>query len=423
MIKRLLIIMSLAAPIVASAESIDECQQMAEANFPLVKRYDLISRTEQFTLSNIARGWLPQITAYAQSTYQSAVAELPEALGGVMAAQGIEVKGLSPLQYRTGLDIQQTIYDGGATAAARGVARAESAVEQARNASSIYNVRARVNEVYFGWLLIDERLKLNDELQQLLTANVAKLEALYTGGVATGSDVDALRAELATARQQHTELTTTRAALQQVLTLLCGKEIETIILPEATLTTSSGGTHPTLTVFDRQLSLFDAREKALRSQYMPKLGLFAQGYYGYTGLDMFRDMYHRSPTLNGIIGARLTWNISSLYTRRSDLHKLQTGRQDVEVARSTFLFNQSLESTQELQNVQRFRRLMEEDEEIVRLRHNVREAAEAKLDGGIIDTSTLLQEITRENQAAINHSIHTIEYLKAIYEYNNTNGQ
>lgn len=403
------------APQQAEAETIEDCLAMAEENFPLVRRYDLVTKTEQFTLSNIVRGWLPQVSAYGQATYQSAVVQLPAQLEQIMAAQGTEIVGINPLQYRAGVDVQQTVYDGGATAAAKEMARAQAAMEGARNDVDIYSLRERVNGVFFGWLLVEERLRLNAELQTLLSANVTKLEALLTGGVAMGSDVDAVRAELATARQQQSELEATRGAMQRVLTLLCGREITSVTEPEERLATTQTE-RPEMHLFDTQLRMVDAQERSLRSRLMPKLGLFAQGYYGYTGLDMYRDMFHRSPTLNGIVGARLTWNISALYTHNADKRRLATQRDAVEVERETWRFNQQLLSTQEQQNVLRYRRAMADDDEIVKLRSNVRRAAEAKLAAGIIDTNALLQEITRENQAAIQRSIHRIEYLKALYE-------
>lgn len=201
------------APQQAEAETIEDCLAMAEENYPLVRRYDLVTKTEQFTLSNIVRGWLPQVSAYGQATYQSAVVQLPAQLEQIMAAQGTEIVGINPLQYRAGVDVQQTVYDGGATAAAKEMARAQAAMEGARNDVDIYSLRERVNGVFFGWLLVEERLRLNAELQTLLSANVTKLEALLTGGVAMGSDVDAVRAELATARQQQSELESTRGAM------------------------------------------------------------------------------------------------------------------------------------------------------------------------------------------------------------------
>lgn len=421
MLKQILLMLGVSLTMAASAESLEECQQLAEQNYPLVLRYDLIRQTEQYTLSNIARSWLPQISMSAQATYQSAMTELPDALKGVMAGQGMSVRGLSPLQYRGGLDVQQTLYDGGMSLANRSVARAQTAVEMARNEVELYQVRDRVNDLYFGWLLAEERLRQNDALTGLMKANVEKLEALYNNGVAMACDVDMMRAEMAGVRQQRAELESVRTSLRQVLSLFCGKDIGSVSRPEVQL--AADRKRPELTLFDQQLELLTAREKTLRARLMPRVGLFAQGYYGYMGLDMYRDMFHRTPTLNGLLGAKLSWNLSSLYTRKNDRSKLMIDRQEIENARETFLFNQSLLSTQEQQNIKRYQALMAEDTEIVTLRRNVREAAEAKLRGGIIDTSNLIQELTRENQAIINQSIHEMEYLKAIYELNHIQGK
>lgn len=421
MIKKLLIIASAILPMAVHGETLQECRQLAEQNYPLVKRYDLIKQTEQFTLDNAGKAWLPQVSAYGQATYQSAVSQINDLFQNMMAQQGMSVKGLSKMQYRVGVDVQQTIYDGGAIEAGRNLTRAQSAAEEARNAVDIYAIQNRVNEIYFAILLMDERLRLNNELMTLLESNVKKMQSLYKGGVAMGCDVDMVKAELATARQQRVELESSNETLKRVLSLLCGKEIASVSKPEVPAATT--GVRPELAALDRQLQLADAQEKVLDTSIMPRVGLFAQGYYGYTGYNMFRDMMHRSPTLNGIVGARVTWNISSLYTRKNDRSKLKLQRESVENSRETFLFNQSLQSSQQQGNAERYKKLMAEDDNIVALRRNVRHAAEAKLNAGIIDTNNLLQEITREHQAAINKSIHEVEYLKALYELQTINGQ
>lgn len=412
----------LTAALPTRSESIEECRQLAEANYPLVQRYDIIRQTEQFTLSNIAKGWLPQIGAYAQGTGQNVVPELPDALTSVLRMQGYDPKGIAALQYRAGIDVQQTLYDGGCIEAAQQVARAQAAVETAKNDVDLYALRHRVEEVCFGWLLVEERLRQNDELQQLLSANVRKLQALYDGGVAMGADVDAVKAELASARQQATELQSVRSSLQEVLSLLCGQRVESVAKPAAPAY-NAGAVRPELHLFDAQLSLCDARERSLHAQLMPRLGLFVQGYYGYTGFNMFHDMLHRNPSFNALVGARLTWNISPLYTRRNDARRLQAQRSDIDAARQTFVFNQALQSTEGQQRILRYEHLLDDDNEIIALRRSVRQASEAKLDGGIIDVNALLQDVSREHQAVINRSIHEIEHLKAIYELQNTLGK
>ena len=176
------------------------------------------------------------------------------------------------------------------------------------------------------------------------------------------------------------------------------------------------GLRPELKALDAQIGLLNAQEKALNSALMPKLGVFAQGYYGYPGLNMFEDMMSRDWSLNGIIGARLTWNIGALYTRKNDKAKLNVQRSMFNVQRETFLFNNRLEQIQQNEEITRYRKLMADDDEIISLRSAVRKAAESKLSHGIIDVNDLVREINAENAARVSQSMHEIQMLKEIYD-------
>ena len=126
-------VVALCEVMTASAQivSIEQCYKWAEENYPLTKRYDLISQTEGFTVENIKKGWLPQIEASLQGSYQSTVTELPDGLLNLMKQMGSDVKGISHAQYRAAIDVQQTVYDGGAISAKKKLAERESKVKQA----------------------------------------------------------------------------------------------------------------------------------------------------------------------------------------------------------------------------------------------------------------------------------------------------
>ena len=413
-----------ALPMIAMAQSasIEQCQQWAQENYPLTQRYDLIRQAEGFTLKNITKGWLPQIGVSAQGSYQSAVPEYPEVLSNMLSQMGTEMKGISPLQYRAAIDVQQTIYDGGAMGAKRSVARASSKVQEASADVQMYALRDRVNDLCFAILLLDQRLKLNEEMQRTIDSNRQRLATMLEGGVAMQADVDAMSAELATARQQHTEIEAQREAFVKVLSLFTGKEITAVSSPLPVGEGREEAIRPEIRLFDSQLTLSDAKERALRASLLPKIGAFAQGYYGYLGMNMFRDMMKRTPTLNGIIGIKASWNISALYTHKNDRSKLELERHTINNDRDMFLFNQKLQSSQEDSNIRRYRQLISEDDGICLLRHNVREAAEAKLEAGIIDVNALILEISRENQAGINKAIHETELLQHQYKLQNIKG-
>ena len=156
---------------------------------------------------------------------------------------------------------------------------------------------------------------------------------------------------------------------------------------------------------------------------MPRLGVFAQGFYGYPGYNLFEDMMHHRWSFNAMAGARLTWNIGALYTRKQDKAKIGAQRSMYQVQRDVFLFNNNLEQMQQSESIERFRRLMANDEEIIALRAAVRKAAESKLKHGIIDVNALVREINAENAARVQQSVHEIEMLKEIYELKYTTNQ
>ena len=406
-------------PIVTMAQTLEECQQAAERNYPLIRQYDLIRKTTQLTVANIQKGWLPQVSASAQTTYQSDVVSWPSEMKILMTNMGIGLKGLKKDQYRVGIDVNQTVYDGGVISSQKAIAREQGKVQEAQTEVNIYNVRMRVNEMYFSLLMLDEQILLNRDLQELLAGNERKLEAMVKGGTAAESDWQSVKAERLKVVQQGTSLESQKRKLTMMLSAFCGIEVKSVEKPvvqaESGVLTSENH-RPELRALDAQIGLLNAQEKALNAALMPKLGVFAQGYYGYPGLNMFEDMMSHKWSLNGLIGARLTWNIGALYTRKNDKAKLQVQRDLTESNREVFLFNNRMEQIQQNEDIARYKLLMADDEEIIELRSAVRKASESKLSHGIIDVNDLVREINQENAARVQQSIHEIEMLKQIYD-------
>lgn len=396
------------------AQTLDECQQAAERNYPLIKRMDLIRQTTDLNVGNIQKGWLPQLSVMAQSTYQSDVTAFPNEMQTLYKQMGISMEGLRKDQYRVGIDVQQLVFDGGAIRNQKEMARLQGVVESAQNEVSMYSVRQRVNEMYFALLLLDEQILLNKDLQALLNGNEKKLASLYKKGTAAEVDYLNVKAERLNVEQQMTSLQSQRQTVARMLSVFCGIEVKKLVKPEV-VGTSAENNRPELRLIDSQIRLANAQEKALHSALLPRLGVFASGFYGYPGYNMFEDMMHRKWSLNGMVGARLTWNIGAFYTHKSDKAKLKLMRQSAENSREVFLFNNNLEQIRQDENISRYRKLMEEDEEIISIRSSIRKAAESKLAHGIIDVNDLVREINAENATRVQRSVHEIEMLKEIY--------
>ena len=405
------------------AQTLEECQLAAEKNYPIIKQYDLISQTTQLTIQNIMKGWLPQIAITAQATYQSDVASWSKSMQGTFQQFGINMKGLSKDQYKIGIDLQQTIYDGGTISSMRSIARQEEKVQKAQVETNLYQVRKRVNEMYFSLLLLNEQIQLNNDVKALLLSSEKKLASMLKGGTIATSDFENIKAERLSVEQQNESLKSQQQMLQHLLSTFCGIKVSNVQKPAPFETTISTNKRPEMLLFDNQLQLSSIKEKALNSQVRPKLGIFAQGFYGYPGLNMFEDMMNRKWSLNGMVGVKLSWNVGALYSLKNDKAKLRLQREMTENAREIFLFNNQLEEIQQNENIKRYHTMKQADDEIIMLRTNIRKAAESKLSHGIIDINNLLREINNENAAKIQQTIHDIEMLKEMYNLKYTNNE
>ena len=402
--------------------TLDECRRLAREHYPEIRQYDLVRRTEEYTLSNARRAWLPQLSFAAQATWQTEVPSFPNALAGMLAQQGIDMPGMNKDQYKAALELNQTLWDGGKSEADKRIARAEAA-EQARSADvDLYALQGRVDNLFFGILLLDERIAQTQLTLDLLRSNLEKVRALQRNGVAMQSDADAVEAELLTVNQQLTQVTASRDSYRRMLEIFTGRPLdgERLERPDASEPRSMESSRPELALFDATADKLTAQERLVKAATRPHFGLFAQGYYGYPGMDYFQSMMSPDWSWNAMAGVKMSWNFGAYYTRKNSLAKLRTAKEQVEMQREIFLFNTRLQTAEESGDIARLRKALADDDRIVALRRSVREAAESKLRNGVIDTDDLLRKITDEAAAATARSAREIELLKTIYELKHT---
>ena len=399
------------------AQTLEACQQLACDHYPEIRQYDLIRQSEQYDLSNAARSWLPQVSFSAQATWQNRVPEFPSALSGMLDQAGVSLRGLDKDQYKVALEVNQTIWDGGQSQADRRVIEATADEHRQATEVDLYAVKGRVNDLYFGILLLEERLGQTDLTIALLQSNLDKVRSLVTNGVAMQTDADAVEAELLSVQQQRVQIEASRASYRRMLELFIGQRLaERLKRPELVGAVSGESARPELAWIDAQQERLAAQELSVKSATRPRFGVFAQGYYGYPGLDYIAGMVSTDWTWNALIGVKMSWNFGAYYTKKNRLSNLRVAQQQLDIQRDVFLFNTDLQVAEEQGNISRLRRALADDDRIVALRRSVREAAESKLRNGVIDTNDLLRKITDEASARSARSLREVELLKAIYE-------
>lgn len=415
----LLLALSLFVCVQMSAQvTLEECIALAEENYPIISKYDLLEQTKEVNLSNINKGWLPQINVYGQGTVQNDTPSLPESLINIINQTGTNIAGLNEWQYRIGADISQNIWDGGTSKVHRKIERAEDAERQAAIDVQLYAVRERVEDLYFGILLMDAQIEQVKNMQLLLQSNLDKLRIMQSNGTVMQSDVDMVEAEYLGTVQQLTQAESASQSYRNVLGLFMGKSIvgQKLVKPEAFIPQDLMPSRPELKYFEKQLQTNEARNASITANMMPKIGLFAQLYYGYTGFDYFENMMNRNPSFNILAGVKLSWNIGALYNKKNDRMKLKLSSDNINVERDIFLFNINLQSRSQLDHIGELKAVIKNNDRIVELRTNVRKAAESQLDNGVIDATALLTKLTDEKQARLTAVYHEIQLLQSIYE-------
>ena len=423
LMKRTLLLALFTVALGASAQpSLERCKELAREHYPLVQRYGLIEQSREYTLTTASRAWLPQVSLSGQATLQSDVVSWPEEFESMLAMQGLDMSGMRRDQYKVQIDVQQTIWDGGKSRADRAIAEGEAAQERMSTEVEMYAVENRVEDIYFGILLMQEQQRQIEEMMQRLQTNLDHVNALVENGVAVQTDADAVEVQLLTQRQSLGQVVSRLQSFRRMLSLFIGEEVTDapLVTPVADAPLGYDSERPELRLMDAQTALIEARERMVDVSLAPRVSLFAQGYYGYPGLNMFENMMSSKWTLNGIVGLRMNWNISSLYTSKTSRRQLQNAREGVALQRDVFVFNSRLQAEQESAEIQRIRTAIADDERIVALRSRVRQAAETRLQEGIIDTHDLLGKISDETAAKIARSTHEIELIKAIYELKHT---
>lgn len=380
---------------------------MARENYPLIRQLDLVERTKDFTLNNADKGYLPQLSFSGKATYQSDVTTIP------VLVPGLE-KGMEKDQYQLVAEVNQSLWDGGVIRNRKEQAQAEAAVQRQQIEVGLYALNDRVNQLYFGVLLIEARLKQNALLQKQLALNHGQVQAYVQQGVALPADLDAVKVEQLNARQAEKEMQMSRRAYMEVLGLLIGKkDMEQVVLdcPVAREETLAESRRPELTLYELQRRQLAVKRKGLTAGSMPKFGVFLQGGYGDPGLNMLKGGFE--PYY--IAGIRFTWNLGSLYTRKNDKRILSMAGEEVNVQQDLFLLNSRMEYAGQRREVEKLRLLMDDDEELIRLRTRIREAAEAKVANGTLTVAEMLREVTAEDQARQTKALHEVQLLQAVY--------
>ncbi len=407
-------------PNIVGAQSItvlnlDSCYSRAVRNYPLIRQYDLIEKSKDYTISNANKAYLPQVSLTGIGAY--IISGLPS-----ISLPNTEAPNQSDLQFIGIAMINQLIWDGGATRSQKNVAKATAGVDKATVDVSLYDIRERVNQLYFGVLVIDEQLKTLAILKESLGRSLNNVKLTKENGLTDQPDVDQVKTELLNVEQRKIEFDFTRKGYVVMLTFMTGSVIPESAKFEIPVSLESYSTlvnnRPELSFYENQIKLVEASSSFDKVSVMPKIGLLGAGILIEPGISF------ASTTMSSLAlaGLSISWNTSGIYklSTNNKINKIKTER--INNQRETFLFNNNLQLKQVSSEIDKQKAILSNDNEIVSLRGKIKNAYQVKYDNGMCSINDLITAINKENESISTKSLHQVQLLMSLYNYKTKTG-
>jgi len=400
--------------------SIDSCYAKARRNYPMVKQFGLIENTKNYSLENVSKGYLPQVNIGGQATYQSDVTQptLNTNLPGGGTAPLFET--ISKDQYKIYGEVVQPITDLFTLSNQKDLVEKNAEIEIQKLEVELYKLHERIDQVFFGILLIDQQIAQTELMKKDIQTGIDKTKAAIENGIGLKSNLYLLQAEMLKTDQRTTELTAARKSYADVLALFIAEPVtvSTIVEKPQMPQFSSTITRPELELYDTQKQVFDIQGNIVNARNLPRFSFFVQSGMGRPALNMLSnnfDFFYMG-------GLRLNWSLSSFYTSRKDKEILGFNKNTMDIQKETFLFNTNLAVKQQFNEVAKIEALMHTDSEIIGLRENIKTTAQSQLSNGVISVNDYVTFVNAEDQARQNLLLHQTQLLMVLYNNKTTTG-
>jgi outer membrane protein TolC len=396
--------------------TLESCQEKARLNYPMIKQYDLIAKSAEYNISNANKAHLPQVSVTAIGAY------IFKGLPSAPTLPGVTAKEDSKTQLIGIGQINQTIWDGGATRTQKEIVTAGAEVDKASIDVALHTLRERVNQLYFGVLMIDAQLNQLKVSRQNIDRSLKAVSLSKENGLAYQTDIDELTAESMNLDQRNIEFTYTRKGYVDMLAYLIGQQlVETTDFARPVIVDSVAApsiNRPELSLYANQRKLVMAQSSINRVYNMPKIGLLGAAVMIEPGTTF------GTSTLSSLAigGVSLSWNTSGLYktSNNKELDKISLNR--ISSQEETFLFNTNLELKQISTDIEKQRAILAKDRELAQLKSKIRTGYQLKYDNGVSSMNELIQAMNKESEAKSQEALHEIQLLMALYNYQTKSG-
>lgn len=394
--------------------SLDTCLKLATENYPLAKQKGYLQAISENNLKSLNSAWLPQLNMDLKATEFSEVVNF-------------NLPGFPPFNFpldqeEFGLNLNQTIFDGGLSSQQKKTEIANTETEMQKNEVELYKVKEKVIQLYGNILLTKENLNVLNSYLDDINSHREKMISSVNNGVMLKSNLEILEAEMLKTKQKIIEANSNHQVLCKVLSLLINRLVdENTAFADITIATAiktDSIKRPELKLFDSQQNLIEERMKLSNRKTFPRLSLFGDGAYGRPGFNFLNQDFR----FYGFAGVNLKWNISSFYNLSYEKKNLMINKKMIDEQKELFQLNLNTTLVQQNGEIEKLKQVIEIDKSIVDKRKSISKSTSDRLDNGLITSSDYLTEVNAEKQAVLNQLMHEIQLGIAIRNFNVTTG-
>ena len=399
----------------ADSISLNYCYEQAKENYPVAKNMALQQQIADLNIRIVNTGNYPQVSLNGKASYQSEVTEFGLPGGGGPPA-------VSKDQFEASLQVNQNIYNGGATGIRKSLEKEKGLQEVLSTKAELYQIRNQIDQVYFGILLSQKQKQaaelLITDLQERLNSVRSKVE----NGILLRSQQLILEAELIKARQDSASVMSNIKTGYSVLGTIIGEEISVstnLMLPDlAQEAEMPEPDRPELALFESSLRSIEQQKKLAQSKKVPGVSAFGTAAYGRPGLNFLNDDFHDYY----IVGLRLRWNFMDFLNSDEEVKALNIRQKTVKHQEASF----TLQLEAQLSKIHERIRVLEEnisrDKEIITIREEVVTESANQLENGVITATEYITELTNANRARLSLFTNQIKLIQARAEYRTAMG-
>lgn len=403
-----LLIPALVRGAVAMAQpvSLPQAYEAATRLHPLAAQPGLIRDLGELQDENLSTRWKPQFSLDGQAVYLSDVVEFP------LSLPGFEGPDIPHFQYQATLNVQQVLYDGGATRAARNLQWQDRNVQSASAEVEVARVKMAVMQAFFTVQLLERQLDIFASTDSLLRVRRAVMAGAVESGAALPSTVLQFDRQLEELGQQRAQAVQDLNAARDVFAEWTGFAPDAKLVWTAPQPLAGGfDQRPEYALFEAQQAKLSAAELSLKAQHLPVVAGFAKGGGGQPNpLNFFEDSF--SPFYQ--IGVRVSWSPWDWGRTRREKEAIAIQKQLIDSQREALDQQLTADQLRDEARTAATDELLAADERIISLQQKIIAQAAAQLEQGVITPAEYLAEIKALTTARLTLELHLIQRQQSV---------